>query len=155
MLANIITIDWGKCFICQNSRNGNVPSTDAVLAMLSTLLLNFSEVNALEFNLEKVYTNGSSLIENLEQNNAVYHIGRVIKSIISKNFSGQLPSLIKYRIKLIMMSKLHLVYQLNANQYHRNTMFQKKAYDVFVSKMMIALIFVQQERYMQYKAKLT
>ena len=37
------------------------------------LLPKFSEVNDVKFDLEKVYTNGTSLIENLEQNNAVYH----------------------------------------------------------------------------------
>ena len=68
-----MAIDWGKCFICQTSTSENVSSTAAGLATLSTLLPKFSEVNALEFDLETVYTNGTSLIENLEQNNAVYH----------------------------------------------------------------------------------
>ena len=68
-----MAIDWEKCFICQNSTRENVSSTAARLATLSTLLPKFSEVNALEFDLEKVYTNGTSLIQNLKQNNAVYH----------------------------------------------------------------------------------
>ena len=68
-----MAIDWEKCFICQNSTSENVSSTAAGLATLSTLLPKFSEVNALEFDLEKVYINGTLLIENLEQNNAVYH----------------------------------------------------------------------------------
>ena len=59
-----MAIDWEKCFIYQNSTSENVSSTAAGLATLSTLLPKFSEVNALQFDLEKVYTNGTSLIEN-------------------------------------------------------------------------------------------
>ena len=115
MLTNL-TIDWEKCFICQNITKENVSPTSSGLATLSTLLLKFSEVNSLGFTLEKVYTNGTLLIENLEQNNAVYHRSCYKKHNQQKTLCDQLPSLIKYRIKLITMSKLiYLVHQLNAD----------------------------------------
>ena len=44
-----------------------------MLETLSTLLPRFSEVNALEFDLDQVYITETSLLENLQQNNAVYH----------------------------------------------------------------------------------
>ena len=65
--------NWEICFICQEETGENLRSTTNGLATLNEMLIKFSEIDALDFDIEKLIHGSPDLLSSLLENNAKYH----------------------------------------------------------------------------------
>ena len=65
--------NWDLCFICQEEINEKLRSTPQGLETLSEMLLKFSEINALNFNINRLLNKDADLHSVLKESHAKYH----------------------------------------------------------------------------------
>ena len=61
------------CFICQEETRENLRSTTNGLTTLNEMLIKFSEIDALDIDIDKLINGSPDLLSSLLENNAKYH----------------------------------------------------------------------------------
>ena len=65
--------NWDICFICQEETRENLRSTTNGLTTLNEMLIKFSEIDALDFDIGKLINGSPDQLSSLLENNAKYH----------------------------------------------------------------------------------